>query len=129
MADVALVTGAAVRIGRAISTWLAANGWTVAIHYRDSEAEAHDLAAQIKTAGGRAACFAADLSQEADTSGLIERVAGDLGNVRCLVNNASVFEADDIATASQQSWMHHFDINLRAPFVLTQSFSRHLPEH
>ena len=128
MAHVALVTGAAVRIGRAISTWLAANGWTVAIHYRDSEAEAHDLAAQIKAAGGRAACFGADLSQEADTSGLIERVAGNLGNVRCLVNNASVFEADDIATASQESWTHHFDINLRAPFLLTQSFSRHLPD-
>ncbi len=128
MDDVALVTGAAVRIGRAISTWLAANGWTVAIHYRDSEAQAYDLAAQINAAGGRAGCFSADLSQEVDTGGLIERVARELGDVRCLVNNASVFESDDINTASWESWAHHFGINLRAPFVLTQSFSKHLPD-
>ena len=58
MTGVALVTGAAVRIGRAIAAGLAARGWTVAIHYRSSAEAAHMLATEIAAAGGMAACFA-----------------------------------------------------------------------
>lgn len=128
MTGVALVTGGGVRIGRAIAAGLAANAWTVAIHYRKSEAAARELAEEITGGGGQAACFAADLSRETEAIGLIDRIADDLGPLLCLVNNASVFEADDIASTTRESWSRHFDLNLRAPFLLTQAFSRQLPD-
>ena len=124
MTGVALVTGAAVRIGRAIAAGLAARGWTVAIHYRSSAEAAHTLATEIAAAGGTSACFAADFSRESEAGGLVGRVADELGPVLCLVNNAAVFEADDIASTTPQSWARHFAVNLRAPFLLTQAFSR-----
>lgn len=127
MTGVALVTGAAVRIGRAIAAGLGARGWTVAIHYRSSAEAAHTLATEIAAAGGTAACFAADFSRESEAGGLVGRVADELGPVLCLVNNAAVFEADDIASTTPQSWARHFAVNLRAPFLLTQAFSRGLP--
>lgn len=124
---VALVTGGARRIGAAIVRDLAAHGWTVAIHHRGSVTQAGALADEIVAAGGRAATFAADLADEEAASRLIGRVAGALGPVEALVNNASVFERDEALTATLDSWALHQQVNLRAPFVLIQTFARLLP--
>jgi NAD(P)-dependent dehydrogenase (short-subunit alcohol dehydrogenase family) len=124
----ALVTGAAKRIGQAIALDLARQGWAVAIHYNSSSAEAEDVVARIVRDGRRAASFRADLNVEAEVAALIDRVVGDLGPMRCLVNNASVFERDDAHTATRESWDLHMQVNLRAPFVLTQAFARQLPD-
>ena len=78
-------------------------------------------------AGGRAVALAADLSDEADTSVLLDRAAEALGPVSCLVNNASLFEYDDAASATRESWDAHMSVNLRAPFVLSQNFAVGLP--
>ena len=128
VAGVALVTGAGQRIGRAIALELGAQGWTVAIHHRRSEAAVEDTAAMIRAQGGSAELFAADLADEAQVTALASQVAADLGPITCLVNNASLFEHDGATTVTQQSWDRHFAINLRAPFVLIQAMAAGLPE-
>jgi NAD(P)-dependent dehydrogenase (short-subunit alcohol dehydrogenase family) len=123
----ALVTGGARRIGRAISLELARCGWNVAVHYRQSAAEARSLAAEIERCGAAAASLRADLAREDETRDLVARAAAALGPVHCLINNASVFERDTLATATRASWDAHLETNLRAPFVLTQAFAAALP--
>jgi len=124
----ALVTGGGRRIGRALSLALAQEGYAVAIHHRDSKNEAEALAVEIIRAGGKAATLAADLGDESAVAELLPRAMAVLGPIGCLVNNASIFENDTVATATRDSWERHLAINLRAPFVLMQSFARHLPE-
>jgi NAD(P)-dependent dehydrogenase (short-subunit alcohol dehydrogenase family) len=128
MPRAALVTGAAKRIGRAIALALAADGWAVAVHYRASRAPADTLVAEIARAGGQAVALAADLADEAAVAGLVPRAVAALGPLGCLVNNASSFENDTVATATRASWDEHLEVNLRAPFVLMQAFAAQLPE-
>jgi len=125
---VALVTGAARRIGAAIARDLARHGWAVAIHYRASKDEAEALAREIEAAGGRAATIAGDLAREAEVETLIPRTVEALGPLTCLINNASVFEMDKIDSVTRESWDRHIETNLRAPLVLSQAFARQLPE-
>jgi NAD(P)-dependent dehydrogenase (short-subunit alcohol dehydrogenase family) len=125
---VALVTGAARRIGAAIARDLARNGWAVAIHYRASKEEAEALAREIEAAGGRTATIACDLAREAEVETLIPRAVEALGPLTCLINNASVFEMDKIDSVTRESWDRHIETNLRAPLVLSQAFARQLPE-
>ncbi len=124
---IALVTGAARRIGRAIALDLAASGFAVAIHYGRSAAEAEAVAAEIRAGGGHAIPFAADLAHEGEVVGLTARVTAALGPLGVLVNNASTFERDEALTATRDSWDFHMETNLRAPFVLSQDFARQLP--
>jgi len=127
MARVALVTGGAKRIGRAIALTLAAHGWDVAVHFRTSRKEADAVVAEIKGHGRRAAAVGADLCREDEVATLVARTAQALGPLTCLVNNASVFEKDEALTATRQSWDRHVEANMRAPFVLMQDFARQLP--
>jgi NAD(P)-dependent dehydrogenase (short-subunit alcohol dehydrogenase family) len=126
-APVALVTGAAKRIGRAIAEDLAAQGWAVAIHYNSSRAEAEALAQEIQRRGGHAVAFHADLQHETEVQQLLPRAAEALGPLSLLVNNASLFEMDKIDTATRASWDAHIETNLRAPLVLCQAFAQQLP--
>lgn len=123
----ALVTGAARRIGRAIALDLAQNGWAVALHCNRSLAEAEEVASEIEAGGGHAVVLQADLSQEAETAKLVDQAVAALGPLGCLINNASVFEDDTIATATRESWDRHMVPNLRAPMVLIQAFAKALP--
>ena len=124
---VALVTGAARRIGRALAEDLATQGYAVAVHYRESGTEAAAVVDSIRARGGRAASLQADLEQEDATAGLMARAAQALGPVGVLVNNASTFERDDALTATRATWDAHMEANLRAPFVLSQDLARGLP--
>lgn len=120
----ALVTGGARRLGRAMALHLAARGHDVAIHYDRSEAEAQAVAAEIRAMERRAAVLQADLLDEAAMADLVPRAAGALeGPLTVLVNNASIFEYDTLATATKTGWDRHIGSNLRAPFVLTQAFA------
>lgn len=128
MAPTALVTGAAHRIGREIALDLARSGWKVAVHYGTSETEASEVATEIRAAGGWAETVGADLADEAAVSRLVADAADALGPVGCLVNNAAVFEMDQVHDARRELWDRHMEINLRAPFVLSQRFADALPE-
>ena len=125
---VALVTGAGRRIGRAIALELATGGWNVAVHFNGSDDDAAEVVAAITERGQRAVAVAADLTDEEATMALVGRAAEALGPLTCLINNASVFEDDTVATATRESWDRHLAVNLRAPFVLAQSFARQLPD-
>jgi NAD(P)-dependent dehydrogenase (short-subunit alcohol dehydrogenase family) len=125
---VALVTGAGRRIGRAIAVDLARAGWTVAVHHNASATDAAALVREVIDGGGRAAAFAASFASEEETDSLLPRVVEVLGPVNCLVNNASIFEYDAPDTATRASWDQHMQINLRAPFLLSQRFAQLLPE-
>jgi NAD(P)-dependent dehydrogenase (short-subunit alcohol dehydrogenase family) len=126
-APIALVTGAARRLGRAISLALAQNGYRLALHYNQSEAEAHDLANEIREQGGQADCFRFDFQAELDPK-LIDRFLGrikaSLGPVKLLVNNASLFEFDLATTASYDKLLRHAQANLFAPVLLAQAVHR-----
>jgi NAD(P)-dependent dehydrogenase (short-subunit alcohol dehydrogenase family) len=121
---VALVTGAAKRIGKSIALRLAENGWNVAIHYRNSAAKAEAVAAEVRLRGGKAMTIEADLCHEHEVEAIVPKVADQLGPLSLLVNNASVFEMDKAETATRASWDKHIETNLRAPFVLSQAFAR-----
>jgi len=123
---VALVTGAARRIGRAVSLALADAGWDVVVHYRGAAADAEALVAEIEGRGRRAHALHADLSVEAETEALMPAAAA-LGPITCLINNASTFERDTVATSTRETWDTHMEVNLRAPFLLSQAFQAQLP--
>ncbi|MEI4232755.1 SDR family oxidoreductase [Roseovarius sp. D22-M7] len=125
----ALVTGAGKRLGRAIALELARQGFDVAVHYDRSAEAAEDVVAEIRGMGRRAASLQADLLDETQVTPLVARAAEGLGGaVSVLVNNASIFEYDNIDTASRAHWDRHMESNLRAPFVLTQELARQVPE-
>jgi len=127
MPKAALVTGAGQRIGRACALSLAEAGFAVAVHYHASGTAAEQVAATIRDNGGAAIALAADLADERAVAALLPRAAAALGPIGVLVNNASVFDGDTVATATRDSWDRHLTVNLRAPFVLMQEFARRLP--
>ncbi|PHQ96365.1 MAG: short chain dehydrogenase [Marinosulfonomonas sp.] len=125
----ALVTGAGIRLGRAMALYLAGRGFDVAVHYASSEEDATTLVTAIEAMGQHAVALQADLLDEAATQGLIGRASDGLGGaLSCLVNNASIFEYDTLQTATRESWDRHIGSNLRAPFVLTQDFADQAPK-
>lgn len=124
----ALVTGAARRIGRAIALDLAAHGFGVGVHFHRSPEAAEEVVATIKAKGGCGVALRADLGRESEAVTLVSRLAEALGAPILLVNNASLFDRDDALTATRASWDAHMEANLRAPFVLSQEFARHLPK-
>ena len=125
--SVALITGGARRLGRAMALYLAGRGHDVAIHYSGSGAEAQATAAEARALGVRAACFQADLLDADATAALLPQVAQAMGTVTVLINNASIFEYDNIRSATMESWDRHFGSNLRAPFQLLQALAAQAP--
>ncbi|MFC1673899.1 SDR family oxidoreductase [Pseudomonadota bacterium] len=123
-----LITGAAHRIGRAIAFDLAAHGYGVAVHYLNSKDKAEQLVTAIQEVGGRAVAIKADLAKEDEVKGIIPAAAEVLGPITVLVNNASMFENDTVESTTRESWDMHLDVNLRAPFVLSQMFADQVPD-
>jgi NAD(P)-dependent dehydrogenase (short-subunit alcohol dehydrogenase family) len=127
MTRTALVTGGSKRIGRRIVERLAREGYALAIHCRRSATEAEELAESIRRAGGRAAVVRADLAEQREVDGLLAAAEAQLGPVSLLVNNASEFEHDEVATLTQERWDRHFAVNLRTPVFLARDLAARLP--
>lgn len=106
-----------------MALYLAGRGYDVAIHYDRSEPEALATVAEARDLGVAAHAFQADLLDEGATAELIPHVTAQMGPLSLLVNNASIFEHDDIRSATMRSWDRHIGSNLRAPFQLTQAFA------
>ncbi|WP_417520035.1 SDR family oxidoreductase [Minwuia sp.] len=124
-----LITGAAVRIGRAIALRLAKDGYPVAIHYNGSRDAARATVEDIRARGGRAAVVQCDLADHDAVLGLVPEAGKALDTPICtLINNASLFENDRLQNATRESFDRHMAINLRAPLFLAQQFAGALPE-
>ena len=115
---VALVTGAAKRIGREIALALAQRGWDVVVHYGRSAEDAMATVREIERHGRRAAAMQCDLADEQAVKGLLDAATNALGPVSCVVNNASLFESDTAADFSVASLDRHMHTNLAAPVIL-----------
>jgi NAD(P)-dependent dehydrogenase (short-subunit alcohol dehydrogenase family) len=125
---VALVTGASRRIGRVIVERLAQEGYAVAVHASPhSKDEADRVAQGIAQNAGRAVAVSCDLAQSAKLDDLLAAVQDALGPVTLLVNNASIFEPDDVRNFDGAALDRHVAINLRAPIALASFFARRLP--
>ena len=123
----ALITGAARRIGRAIALALSHAGYAVALHARGSRADAETLAGEIVQGGGRATVVLADLRDEVAVRNLVP-AAAVFGPLTLLVNNASLFEADEIATLERARLDATMAVNLTAPLMLAQAFAAQAPD-
>jgi len=124
----ALVTGAALRIGRTLARSLAAQGFAVALHCNRARAAADALAAEITAAGGRAFVLACDLADEASVERLVPEAAAALGPVRVLVNNASLFTDDRAPEVTRAALRRHLEVNTLSPVILAQALARGLPD-
>jgi NAD(P)-dependent dehydrogenase (short-subunit alcohol dehydrogenase family) len=124
---VALITGGARRIGKAITEDLARNGWAVAIHCHNSRDDAEALADSCRNSGARAAVIEADLAETEAIGAVVARAEAALGTVTLLVNNASIFEVDGIGALDADLWERQMAINLAAPVFLADAFAAALP--
>jgi len=118
--QVALVTGAGRRVGRAIAVALGARAMRVVVHYNGSREGADETAQAIEQSGGRAIVVQADLSDPGATDALIERVLAEYGVLDALVNSAAIMLRTPVGEVSVAEWDSMFAINVRAPFLLSQ---------
>ncbi len=120
-ARVALVTGAARRVGRDIALELARTGYDIAVHYRSSRADAESAADIIRRAGRRAELLQADLAGAASAVTLVDQCIAALGRLDVLVNNAAIFEKSDPAAFDASAWQRTLNVNLTAPAALSHA--------
>jgi len=121
-----LITGAAKRLGREIALHLAGAGWRVAVHYRDSVDEARKTVADCTKLAGSSASFRANLASETAVRHLLPSVVEEFGYVDALVNSASTFEHDTVATFSFAALEKHIRSNAGAAVLLSQALHEHL---
>ena len=125
----AIVTGAANRLGKAMALHLADLGYNVVVHYMASSKEAEEVVSLIKYKGRKAVSIQADLLNPKVVEELIPNAVKAIGgNLNVLINNASIFEYDNLNTSTLESWQRHIGSNLQAHFFLTQAFSRQVPD-
>ncbi|MGC8120756.1 pteridine reductase [Marinobacter sp. VGCF2001] len=118
---VALITGAAHRLGAHTAETLHARGWNVVIHYRGREQQAQALVEKLnQQRAGSAVCFQADLAVAGELQNLAQQACHHWGRLNALVNNASVFYPNPTKEASEQDWDTVMGANLKAPFFLLQ---------
>lgn len=122
----ALVTGGARRIGREIALALARDGWDIAVHYATSRDDALNTVAEIEALGRRAIAVNRDLAVESGVLSLLAECAHELAPIRCVVNNASLFEYDDAARFSGDHLLRAMRTNVAAPVLLARSLHQRL---
>ncbi len=118
---VALVTGSAKRLGRAIALHLAQQGADVVVHFHQSESEAREVSAEIAKLGRRAICVQADLARKTAIDNLVAEVGKQFGRLDILVNNASNFLHTEFSATTEATWDAALDVNLKAPFFCAQA--------
>jgi pteridine reductase len=118
---VALVTGSAKRLGRAVALRLAQDGADIVIHYHSSEREARETAAVVEQLGRRSVALRADLGSVSEIQQLFQRASNHFGRLDILVNNAANFLPTEFASTSEKIWNESLDTNLKAPFFCAQA--------
>lgn len=123
----ALVTGSAKRVGKALALALAEQGCHIVVHYGRSKDAAAATVAQITALGVKAWPISADLADEAAVQGIVPFALEQAGRLDILINSASIFLPEDFLTANPATWDRSMQVNLKAPFLLSQAFARALP--
>jgi 3-oxoacyl-[acyl-carrier protein] reductase/pteridine reductase len=118
---VALVTGAAKRIGRSVALRLASEGADVAVNYRSSKGEAEEVVAEIAALGRRAAAFRADVAKREDVTAMFAAVEKEFGRLDILVNNAGMFFPAKFEELTDEQWDRILDANLKSQFLCSQA--------
>jgi len=119
-----LITGAATRVGKAIALHFAERGWNIALHYFRSSSKAKKLKKIIEQNLVKVVLIKADLKNPKQIEKVMPIARKKLGTIDCLINNAALFEKDDITNFSTKSWNDHLNINLLAPSILTKQFAK-----
>lgn len=122
-----LITGAAVRVGKAMALAVADAGAEVILHYGSSAGAARATQSEIELRGGKAHLIQANLNDLAEVPQMIEQAVG-FGPLFALVNNASIFQNLKLEDTDLETWNRHMNINLTAPFLLSKSFAQALGE-
>jgi 3-oxoacyl-[acyl-carrier protein] reductase/pteridine reductase len=122
----ALVTGGALRIGKAIAIALGRAGADVAITYRTSHSEALQTAREIESLGCRALAIECDVRSESSVRRSIDATVAQLGRLDILINNAAVFEAVPLENITLDQWDAVFETNTRGPFLVAREALPHL---
>lgn len=125
---VALITGAANRVGATIASRLAASGYAIIIHFRTSDEEARARVRELQAQGYKAAAEQADLSNTSERGTLVQRAARHFGPLTALINNASLFKPDSVFDLDEELWDAHFDVHIKAPAFLCRDFANQLPD-
>jgi NAD(P)-dependent dehydrogenase (short-subunit alcohol dehydrogenase family) len=125
---IALVTGAAKRIGRSLAMHLATAGADVVITYRDSAIEAEATVAALRQQNVRAAAVACDVRDQASVLAAIDAVVREFGGLDILVNNAGTFETAPLESITAGQWDRMFETNTRGPFFVAQAAYPHLKQ-
>jgi NAD(P)-dependent dehydrogenase (short-subunit alcohol dehydrogenase family) len=120
----ALVTGAAKRIGRALAVALAREGVHVVIHYNTSQEEAEQVAEEVRQYDARAWTLQADLHDQAQTDTLVDRAIEQAGQIRILINSASIFPQDRVLDFGVDDFYNNMQVNVLAPLGLSRAFAR-----
>ena len=123
-----LITGSATRVGKAIALHFAERGWNIALHYFRSSSKAKKLKKIIEQNLVKVVLIKADLKNPKQVEKVIPLARKKLGTIDCLINNAALFEKDDIANFTNKSWNDHLNINLLAPTILTKQFAKQAPK-
>jgi len=118
---VALVTGAAKRIGRSVALRLGSEGADVIVNYRSSKAEAGEVVAQISTTGRRAVAIQADVAKRADVIAMFAAIEREFGRLDILVNNAGMFFPGKFDELTEEQWDTILDSNLKSQFLCSQT--------
>jgi pteridine reductase len=118
---VALVTGSGKRLGRAVAIGLAGQGADVVVHYRSSEQDACEVAAEIEKLGRRSIALQADLSSIVEIQQLFQKVESHFGRLDLLVNSAANFLQTEFASTTEKLWDASLNTNLKAPFFCSQA--------
>ena len=119
-----VITGGATRIGRSIALELANFGVQIVIHYSKSSVAAKKLKLELENLGTTVHLFKADLNNLKQTQKIIAYSYKKMKGVNCLINNASIFENDDLMNFSDKSFIRHINVNLKAPAILIRDFAK-----
>ena len=119
-----IITGAATRIGAAIAKKLSVPNVEMIIHYNKSRTNAEKLQKELKKNNTKVWLVKGDLAKENDLKKIIKFSKSKLKYFDCLINNASLFENDNLKNFTSKSWDNHLDVNLKAPAYLTKEFAK-----
>jgi 3-oxoacyl-[acyl-carrier protein] reductase len=123
---VALVTGGASDVGRAIALGLAAEGASVAVNYRSSAAEAEAVAAEIAKKGGKAKAYKANVADYAAVKAMVETIVKDFGGIDILVNNAGLAKRQRFVETAPDDWHKQIDACLYGAIHCCHAVAPHL---